>query len=148
MREAMPLIRAVPGFEDIVLASAGRKRDWSAQDDLAEAAGLTRYLGSVQHADMLALMRGSRATLILSDKEAISRAALEAIWVGADVVLPDIKEFAQDCSELICSNVTPEQVCSIVTSLDRRQKPKFNFELHSSALYEPIYRGLLENDEE
>lgn len=142
MREAMPLLRQMPGCDDLVLVTAGRNRDWTARDDEAEAAGITRYIGPVPHADIVALMRGAHATVILSDREAISRGALEAMSVGGRVILPDLAEFRANCAEAVCSNVEPAAIAALAASLASRPPHRFPFENHAEPVFLPAYRAL------
>lgn len=142
MREAMPLLRGIPGCEDIVLVTAGRNRDWNTRDDEVEAAGLTRYIGPVPHTDIVALMRGAHATVILSDREAISRGALEAMSVGGRAILPDLAEFRASCAEAVCKVVEPATIAALAASLADRPPPCFPFENHAEAVFLPAYRAL------
>jgi hypothetical protein len=142
MREAVKILRTRPGFEDVMLVSAGRERDRRKIDRDMDRAGVTKSLGLASHRQVLTLMSGALATLILSDREAISRAALEAMWLGGDVVLPNLAEFRRDCSEHVCAEVTPENVASFVASLSEKPKPKYDFGRHAAASFLPLYKEL------
>ena len=143
MREAIPILRAMPGFEDIILVTAGRERDRTPMDTQAERDGHVRFLGPVLPAEALALMRGAMMTLVLSDKEAISRAAVEAMWVGGKVILPDLAEYRSDCASHICRDLKPEAIARQVARLVDLPMPGFKFDKHRTACFLPFYRDIL-----
>src|SRR3546814_10644728 len=87
MRDAVARLRQTPGLEDVTLVTVGRKRDRGPEDDDVEARGEAMYLGPVDRETLSSLMQAALFTLILSDREAISRAALEAMAVGGRVIL-------------------------------------------------------------
>jgi hypothetical protein len=143
MRAAMALLRARPGFEDMILMSAGRERDRRPIDRQMELAGVTKSLGLADHSTVLKLMSGAYATLVLSDREAISRSALEAMWIGGNVVLPNLAEFRRDCPEHVCAELTPEGVAAFVASLSGKPKPHYNFERHAASSFLPAYKEMM-----
>jgi hypothetical protein len=132
MREAMPLVRARAGFEDIILVTAGRARARREADREAEEIGIAKAIGLVPQAEVLALMRGAIGTVVLSDREAISRAALEAMWIGGNAILPNLAEFRQDCPAHVCADVTPEGVAALVAELPHKPHPTYRFERHDT----------------
>jgi hypothetical protein len=142
MREAVSHLRRRPGFEDVVLVTAGRQRDRTALDDEAEARGDCRYIGLVGQEEALALMRGAMMTLVLSKQESISRAALEAMSVGGRVLLPDLEEFRGVCAGHICADVAPQSVAESVAALSEVPTPAFEFENHSRERFVPAYLQL------
>src|SRR3546814_16913949 len=85
MRDAVARLRQTPGLEDVTLVTVGRKRDRGPEDDDVEARGEAMYLGPVDRETLSSLMQSALFTLIMSDREAISRAALAAMAVGARV---------------------------------------------------------------
>lgn len=143
MRDAIPLLRQHPGFENAILVTAGRERDRRDTDRRAEERGLTRYLGTLPHNEILALMKGALITPILSDREAISRAALEAMWVEGRVLLPDLPEFRQDCGSHVCSQITPENIANLIVRLAGKPMPPFSFTNHAAETFVPMYRRLV-----
>lgn len=143
MRETIPLVRVHSGLEDVVLVTAGRDRDRRVEDSAAEVAGLAKFVGPIAHTEVLALMGGALATIVLSNREAISRSALEAMWIGGRVILPDLTEFRQDCPEHVCAEVTPEKVTEMVVGLAQKELPKFRFDRHGAESFVPAYRDMI-----
>jgi len=143
MRDAIPILRKIAGFEDVILVTAGRERDRTPADNKAEAEGYTRYLGPVSPKETLALMRGAMMTLVLSQFEAISRAAVEAIWVGGKVILPDLAEYRETCQSHICSDVTSEGIARKIVELHDKPMPAFPFDSFSEEVFTPLYRSVV-----
>jgi hypothetical protein len=143
MRDAIPILRARPGFEDMVLVTAGRERDRREIDTQGEEAGTARSLGPLPQVEVLALMRGALATVVLSDREAISRAALEAMWVGGNVILPNLAEFRQDCADHVCADVTPEGVAALVERLPGKPGHRYGFERHAAPSFVRLYNQMI-----
>ena len=135
MRDAIPRLRAFPGFDQLQLVTLGRDRDRRPEDDAAEARGETRYLGPRSHEEVLSLMRGALFTLVLSDREAISRAALEAMAVGGRVLLPDLPEFREECASHVVSQPTVEAVTDCIRRLRGAPMPRFGFERHLKQVF-------------
>lgn len=144
MRNAVGLLRQEPRFADLVLVSAGRDRDRSRADDIAEGCGAAIFIGPVPHAEILALMRGALMTLVLSNKEAISRAALEAMSVGGRVILPDLPEFRGSCASFVCQDTAPAALAARISALADEPMPSFDFSNHAPAKFLPLYRSLAE----
>ncbi|MCB2076465.1 MAG: glycosyltransferase family 4 protein [Novosphingobium sp.] len=142
MREAISMLRERPGFEDVTLVTVGRDRDRCPADDAAEAQGIARFLGPQPHSDVLSLMRGAMMSLVLSDREAISRAALEAMSIGGCVMLPDLPEFRAACPEHVCTTVTGPAIAAQVAGLAGRPMPRYTFEAHVVETFLPMYREL------
>ena len=68
-----------------------------------------RYLGNLQHAESMALMKGSTLCVNLSLSESISRVCLEAISLGRPVIVPsDVPEFQQFCPECVAAETSIE----------------------------------------
>ena len=143
MRDAIPLVRAHAGFENVILLTAGRVRARRAADREAEESGIAKAIGLVPHAEVLALMRGALATAVLSDREAISRAALEAMWIGGNVILPNLAEFSEDCPDHVCANVTPEGVAALVVELPSKPRPMYRFERHDTKFCVRMYEEMM-----
>lgn len=135
MREAIALLRQLPEFSDVELVTVGRERDRTSADTQSEARGESRYLGIVSHAQLYALMQGAFFTLVLSNEETISRSALEAMSVGGRIILPDVAEFRDDCSDYILADVTPDHLVEKVRRLADQPAPEFAFEMHDLANY-------------
>lgn len=143
MREALAILRRNPALQDMVLVTVGRERDRTPADNEAEAAGLARYLGPVLREDVLALMRAAELTLVLSPREAISRVAVEAMYIGAGVLLPDLAEYREECASHVCSDLTPQSIAHSIEALLGRPPPPFPFDRHSPDVFVPLYRALV-----
>lgn len=142
MREAIPILRGKVGFEEIILLTVGRERDAVAADETSQRRGESVSLGPVVREDLLALMKAAEFTLVLSDREAISRNALEAIACGGRVILPDVAEFRDCCASHIASNITPEGIADLVASLRDAPAPNFPFHKHGWDAFLPRYLAL------
>ena len=81
MREAIQVLRRMREFSDVVLVTAGRERDRTILDVELERNGAAIYLGNLAHNQLLCLMKAAMFTVVLSEKEAISRAALELYFL-------------------------------------------------------------------
>lgn len=142
MRDAIPLLRQHCGLEELVLVTIGRERDRTAADTAAETRGEALYLGPVPHEKVLALMKKALFTLILSDQEAISRAALEAMSVGGRVLLPNLAEFNRDCASHVVSSPTKEAIAAKVLELKAHPMPTFEYGRHGKEAFLPKYLSL------
>jgi glycosyltransferase involved in cell wall biosynthesis len=143
MLEVVRSLRREPGWENTVLATIGRSRDWSKRDDEATAEGVLRYLGPVPNATMLALAKGAKATLILSEVEGLPRSALETFALGAPLIVPDIAEFREAVPEAIAAARDPDALARQVRDLSTRAAlPRYPLEKHAMAALLPAYRAL------
>lgn len=90
----------------ITLVVAGRRRDWDAKYETAQRRGLLRYIGMVPNRDLLTLAAKSKLHINPSPIEGLPRASLEAIAVGAPVLLPpNVPEFEESVPELIAHSI-------------------------------------------
>lgn len=131
--------------EDIILAVSGKRRDWSANHQRTFDEGILCYLGTIPHSDALCLSAGSSIDINLSTVDSMPRASLEAIAVGAKVILPQgVPEFQQSCPENIVSSNSSEVIALQIRKILTKEKYKLNFDidLHSSKKIIPQYLKL------
>src|SRR3546814_15062800 len=88
------------------------------------------YLGPVDRETLSSLMQAALFTLILSDREAISRAALEAMAVGGRVILPGLAEFRRECASHVIVSPTADTLARKLVELKDDPMPRFGFERH------------------
>jgi len=118
--EMLKLVRALrrhSGYEQAVLVTIGRARDWSSRDDAATAEGVLRYLGVVPNPTALALSSGALATVILSRIEGMPRSGLETLSLGKPLLAPDIAEFREFIPSSIVRSAEPEHMARQVVDL-------------------------------
>jgi len=110
----------------ITLVVAGRRRDWSPEYETAQRRGLLKYIGMVPNRELLTLAAKSKLHINPSPIEGLPRASLEAIAVGAPVLLPpNVPEFEESVPELIAHSMNPKQLASQVAKiLERRETAK------------------------
>lgn len=142
MRDVIPLLRQNEGFEKIVLVNAGRERDRTPEDNASEARGESLYVGSLGREDLHALMVASLFTLVLSDREAISRSALEAMALGGRAILPDLPEFRRDCGDFVLSDISPKSLARKIVAMEHIPMPQYRFDLHEAREYIPRYLSI------
>ena len=142
MREAVGLLRRDPRFADVILVTVGRERDRTHADTDAEQRQEAVYLGNIGQRDVLSLMKAAMFTVILSNREAISRAALEAMAVGGRVLLPDLAEFTRNCESHVVSTITSDVLVNKIVNLFDKPMSKFSFEQHEADAFVPQYRSL------
>lgn len=142
MRDAIPLLRRHAGLEKVVLVTIGRERDRSQADNAAEARAEAIYLGPVTHDKTLALMKSALFTLVLSDQEAISRAALEAMAMGGRVLLPNLAEFKLECASHVIPSPTKVAIAAKVLELRTEPMPTFGYKRHGAGAFLPKYLSL------
>ena len=115
---------------DVTLAVAGRRRDWSALDESAAQSGGLRYLGSIPHEEVLSLMSVARLVAIPSPVEAPSRAALEAVTIGASLLAPPVEEF-RTCSAQIAASCTRETLAKAIAAAPFPPVRDYDFSRHA-----------------
>ena len=142
MREAVGLLRRDPRFADVILVTVGRERDRTKADTDAEQRGEAVYLGNIPHREVLSLMKAAMFTVILSDREAISRAALEAMAIGGRVLLPDLPEFTRNCASHVIPIISDEVLVGKIIELFEKPMPDFDFEQHGPESFLPQYQSL------
>jgi hypothetical protein len=142
MRGSIPLLRRHQGFENVVLVNAGRERDRSNADSASEERGESLYVGSLGREDLHALMVSGMFTLVLSDREAISRSALEAMALGGRVILPDLPEFRRECADFVLSDISAEGLAGKIVAMQHEPMPPYRFELHEAREYLPRYLSI------
>lgn len=129
----------------LTLAVAGRRRDWDVEAEAAAEAGLLTYLGPLSHADVLALAMEAGLVLNVSPVEGMPRAALEALAVGANVLLPPgVPEFAATCPERIAESQDPERLAAQIEGALAGALPPAAYPLDNHALERvlPLYGAL------
>jgi glycosyltransferase involved in cell wall biosynthesis len=124
---------------------AGRERDLDASVASAIGQGILRSLGPIPHHDVLCLARGSAAVVNPSAIETPSRTAIEALMVGARVLLPpNVPEFEAECTDWICAT-EPARVATQIEQLIARPFPRYRYDLraHHPDRVVPCYGELL-----
>ncbi len=142
IREGASILRRDPRFSDALLVIAGRERDRATADSAAERRGDAIYLGNVEHRELHSLMKAAMFTVILSNREAISRSALEAMAVGGRVLLPDLPEFNRDCASHVVSEVSGAALASKIVQLHDMPMPAYQFSDHEPEAFVPLYRSI------
>src|SRR3546814_9609542 len=107
----------------------------SPEDDDVEARGEAMYLGPVDRETLSSLMQAALFTLILSDREAISRAALEALAVGGRVILPGLSEFRRECASHVIVSPTADTLARKLVELKYDPMPRFGFAPHLESAF-------------
>jgi glycosyltransferase involved in cell wall biosynthesis len=143
--DAMQVLRRTAA-PDAVLAVAGGARDWSRAHTAAARAGCLRYLGPVPADALLALAAAAGVVLNVSPVEGLPRAALEAIAVGAPVLLPPgVPEFAHHCPHHLADTRGPEPLAAQLARALAEGLPPAPYPLagHLAAAVAPAYRVAL-----
>lgn len=145
LRDAVIQLRRTTA-PDLQLVVAGRRRDWTGEDDRACAAGAMRFLGALPHTDVLQLAKAAYVTATPSPVEAPSRAALEALAVSGPVVLPPIPEFAEIAPERVAWSMDPEGLTAAIERASANTAP-IAYDLSQHAPSKVVHRYLeLEGD--
>jgi glycosyltransferase involved in cell wall biosynthesis len=126
--------------DEIVVVTVGRERDRSPEDTAFEASGRSVYLGSVPREEVIALMKAALFTVVLSDREAISRSALEAMAVGGRAILPNLKEFNRDCASHVLVEMSGAALLEKINALHDTPMPDYEFSRHED--FVPLYQAL------
>lgn len=141
--ETTRLLRSRPGYADVVLATAGRKRDWAARDDDAEREGVLRYLGVIPQEDVLALAKAAMLTAIVGENEGLPRAAIECLAVGGNIIVPSIPEFLETMPAHIAVSGGPELLSrQIIDLTEHLGRPNYPIHLHDIKRLVAEYRAL------
>lgn len=81
------------------------------------------WLGPVAHDDVLLLLQGAEVFVLPSRTEGLPRAGLEALALGARVVLPPgIPEFDAACPEAVLEAITAEAIAAKIELVRRRPR--------------------------
>lgn len=107
---AVRALRRRPGFEEVVLAVIGRARDWSREDDAAQADGVLRYIGLVPNEEGMRIASGGLATAVIGKNEGLPRSALESLSMGRPTLVPDLPEFRDAIPGSIVRSDDPEEI--------------------------------------
>jgi glycosyltransferase involved in cell wall biosynthesis len=143
MLDTIRELRRMPGHEDTVLVTVGRSRDWKARDDAAAAEGVLKFIGVVPHRTVLALMKGAKATLILSLIESPSRSALEALALEKPIIAPPVAEFLEHIPASVVQSSDPGDIArQIVRVSEQPSGERYPIEVHSTASLVADYRAL------
>lgn len=110
--------------QDLIFVVAGRCRDWGEPFATAERLGILKYVGALPQRHILALAARSVMHLNPSPIEGLPRASLEAMAMGARVLLsPNVPEFEQQAPQLVARSQDPDdladQVLDILRSPDK-----------------------------
>lgn len=143
MLDAVRQLRRIPGHEDTVLVTIGRARDWKARDDAAVAEGVLKYVGVVPNRTALALIKGGKATLILSLIEGMPRSALESLALKKPILVPPIAEFLEHIPTSVVRSDDPGDVARhIVRVSEQPARERYPLEAHSMMSLVAAYRAL------
>mgnify|MGYP006420932467 CR=1 FL=1 len=135
------------GEAGVTLAVTGPARDLDGQSRRAMAVGDLRYLGPLPHDRLIALATAAGVVLFLSEIEGLPRSALEAIAVGARVLLPPgVPEFARHCPECIPATADPAALAATITDTLYTHSPVADYPLdrHAPEIVTPAYRAVFE----
>lgn len=87
----------------VLLVVAGKRRYWDVRFEQAIQEGWFYYLGQLTHEEVLAVTAGSWLDVNLSVVDSMPRHSLEALQVGAKVLLPGgVPEFDRACPDNTC----------------------------------------------
>ncbi len=93
---------------DVLLVIAGRERDHSVAIDTARQAGFLHFLGPIHPDDVHRLNMSAWAVVNVSPIEGMPRSALEALDLGAHILLPpNVPEFELYCPASVCRELDP-----------------------------------------
>lgn len=136
-------LRRIPGYEDTVLVTIGPARNWKARDDAAVAEGLLKYAGTVPHRSGMALMKGAKATLILSLIEGMPRSALESLALKTPAVVPPIAEFLEYIPASVVQSDDPSDIARHIIRVSEQPAGEgYPLEAHSMTSIIAAYRAL------
>lgn len=143
MLAAVVELRKRPGYEDVCLVTAGRKRDWIEADDAAVTDGSLVYTGSVDHRTFLALAKSSLMGIIVSRIEGLPRASLEILAVGNRLVLPPVLEFEEGAAAWVARDLDPVVLADQIQQLDSSAPPlSYDVGQHATEALVPQYMAL------
>lgn len=126
------------------LAIAGVSKDSMVLARAAAADG-TRLLGSVPRIELLTLMQNAAININLSFSEGMPRTSLEALALGARVLLPPgIPEFEQYCGSSIARIRDPRKIAAQLVEILDAPPAKYPTENHSVSRVLEMYKGLFE----
>jgi glycosyltransferase involved in cell wall biosynthesis len=134
------------GQPDARLAIAGGARDWDRDLDAAVADGLAVHLGPVPHQTMPALMGAAAGVIDIAAVEGMPRAMLEAIAVGARVLLPaGVPEFVRHCPGHLAESHDPKALAAQLARLLTGTWPAAPYPVadHEAARVVPAYAAAL-----
>jgi glycosyltransferase involved in cell wall biosynthesis len=135
--------------KNYILVIAGKKRDWSPDYQRAAEAGILRYLGTIPHHEVLALSAGASLYINLAKVgvDSMPRASLEAMMVGAKVLLPQgVPEFEAACQEYVAKSDNLEELTQQVLEILKEPKInlKYDYDAHTPERVIPLYLRLFE----
>ena len=128
-------------WPELGLVVVGRERDRPGAVARAVEEGWLRLLGPVPHHDVLCLSKAAAAVISLSRVEGMPRAALEALGVGARILLPpNVPEFARACLEHVCRSTEPEVVARQLRWIIQAPPPRYPLGAHRPESVVELYR--------
>ncbi|NJO55172.1 MAG: glycosyltransferase family 4 protein [Rhodospirillales bacterium] len=140
--ETTQKLRTQSSFEDVVLVTAGRKRDWQPRDDVAERNGELLYLGTIPHGDVIKLAGGALITAVVGT-ESLSRSALECIAAGGNVIVPSLPEFLDSIPAHVMAADGAEALSKQIIDLTQRKAfPNYPLSSHEIESVVEQYRML------
>lgn len=139
------------GAPDLRLAIVGGARDWNRRVSDAVDAGVAAYLGPIPPAAMPALDAAAAGVVDVAEVEGVPRAMLEAMAVGARVVLPPaVPEFAAQCPDHLAATGNPDQLARQLAQLatGRWSPAPYPLADHDADRLAPAYAQVLASPEE
>ncbi len=129
----------------IVLAVAGKRRDWNVTHQNALASGWLRYLGTVPHHEVLCLAAGSLLDMNLSRVDSMPRASLESLAVGARVLLPPgVPEFDARTPQTVAQGEDPVAIARQARAvIDGHVVSSYDLSVHTVNHVLPMYERLI-----
>jgi len=143
MLEVVRALRGISGYEDTVLVTFGRSRDWEERDDAAVDEGVLKYVGVIPNRTAMALTMRAKSTLILSEIEGMPRSALETLALGKPLIVPPLAEFLEHIPGSVLQSADPEDIARQIIRISEKPSVE-NYPLHSHGLTSlvPRYREL------
>lgn len=132
--------------ENLILVVAGKNKDWNFECQEADESGLLKYIGIIPNDEVFALCKGAELVINLSTIESPSRYSLEAIAVGAKVLLPSgVPEFDRACPEYVKDSDNSEQLAQQILQIIKKENHHCNYDLkvHMPENVIPKYINLL-----
>lgn len=143
MLDVVRELRRLPGYEEMILVTIGYARDWKTRDDCAVAEGVLKYIGVVSNGTSLALMKGAKATLVISLIESPSRSALESIALGTPLIAPPVAEFVNTIPAAVAHPGGPRDIAhQIVRVIEDPALERYPMKIHSPTSILEAYRTL------
>lgn len=128
---------------NLPLVVAGKKKSWTQNCQEATDLGYLKYIGVIPHKNVLKLASKAALVLNLSQIESPSRYILEAIAVGAKVLLPpNIPEFLRSDPDKIVQSDDPQKVAQQIINLLEDPQYKINYNLDNHSLNQVISQYL------